>query len=48
MSIAKIEAIHRRSRGVYGASNIRAELAEEHEIRVVRESIVRLMRAAGL
>jgi putative transposase len=29
----KIEAIHRRSRGVYGSPNIHAELADDHGIR---------------
>ncbi len=45
---AKIEAIHRRSRGVYGSPNIHAELADDHEIRVGRKRVARLMRAAGL
>ncbi|MHB8477575.1 MAG: IS3 family transposase [Steroidobacteraceae bacterium] len=48
MLTAKIEPIHRRSRGVYGSPNIHAELADEHGIRVGRKSVVRLMRAAGL
>jgi putative transposase len=45
---AKIEAIHRRSRGVYGSPNIHAELADDHGIRVGRKRVARLMRAAGL
>jgi putative transposase len=45
---AKIEAIHRRSRGVYGSPNIHAELADDYEIRVGRKRVARLMRAAGL
>jgi putative transposase len=45
---AKIEAIHRRSRGVYGAPNIHAELADDYEIRVGRKRVTRLMRTAGL
>jgi putative transposase len=44
----KIEAIHRRSRGVYGSPNIHAELADEHGIRVGRKRVARLMRSAGL
>jgi putative transposase len=43
-----IEAIHRRSRGVYGAPMIHAELADDHRIRVGRKRVARLMRAAGL
>jgi putative transposase len=45
---AKIEAIHRRSRGVYGSPNIHAELADDYEIRVGRKRVARLMRAASL
>src|SRR5713101_6306449 len=44
----KIEAIHRRSRGVYGSPMIHAELADDHGIRVGRKRVARLMRAAGL
>jgi putative transposase len=44
----KIEAIHRRSKGVYGSPNIHAELADDHGIRVGRKRVARLMRAAGL
>jgi putative transposase len=44
----KIEAIHRRSKEVYGAPNIHAELADDHGIRVGRKRVARLMRAAGL
>jgi putative transposase len=44
----KIEAIHRRSRGVYGSPNIHAELADDHRIRVGRKRVARLMRSAGL
>jgi putative transposase len=45
---AKIHEIHRRSRGVYGAPNIHAELADEHGTRVGCKRVARLMRAAGL
>ena len=45
----KIEAIHRRSRGVYGSPMIHAELADEHGICIAaRKRVARLMRAAGL
>lgn len=44
----KIEAIHRRSRGTYGSPMIHAELADDHEIRVGRKRVARLMRAARL
>src|ERR1700761_5029553 len=44
----KIEAIHRRSHGVYGAPMIHAELAEDYNIRVGRKRVARLMRAASL
>jgi transposase InsO family protein len=46
--MARIEAIHRRSKGVYGSPNIRAELADDHGIRVGRKRVARLMRSAGL
>jgi putative transposase len=45
---ATIHAIHRRSRGAYGAPNIHAELADEHHIFVGKKRVARLMRAAGL
>jgi putative transposase len=44
----KIEAIHRRSKGVYGSPMIHAELADDHGIRIGRKRVARLMRAAGL
>ena len=44
----KIEVIHRRSKEVYGAPNIHAELADDYGIRVGRKRVARLMRAAGL
>ena len=44
----KIAAIHRFSRETYGAPNIHAELADEHDIHVGRKRVARLMRAAGL
>ena len=45
---ARIHAIHRQSRGCYGAPNIRIELREEHGIRVGCKRVARLMRTAGL
>jgi putative transposase len=45
---AKIEAIHRRSRGAYGSPSIHAELADDYGIRVGRKRVARLMRGAGL
>ena len=45
---AKIEAIHRRSKAVYGSPMIHAELADDYGIRVGRKRVARLMRAAGL
>jgi putative transposase len=44
---ARIEAIHRASRGTYGAPRVHAELAAQG-IRVGRKRVARLMRAAGL
>jgi putative transposase len=48
MLTGKIAAIHRRSRDTYGAPNIHAELADDHNIRVGRKRVARLMRAARL
>jgi putative transposase len=45
---AKIDAIHRRSKGVYGSPNIHAELADDYGIHVGRKRVARLMRTAGL
>ena len=45
---AKIHEIYRWSRGVYGAPNIHAELADAHDIKVGCKRVARLMRAAGL
>lgn len=45
---ARIHAIHRRSRGAYGAPMIHAELADEHAVQVGRKRVARLMRSAGL
>jgi putative transposase len=46
--LARIEAIHRRSKGVYGSPMIHAELADDHGVRVGRKRVARLMRGAGL
>jgi putative transposase len=45
---AKIAAIHRRSRGAYGAPMIHAELADDHQIFVGCKRVARLMRSARL
>ena len=45
--LARIQTIHRASRGTYGAPRIHAELLAEGE-RVSRKRVARLMRAAGL
>ena len=44
---AQIQAIHRESRGTYGAPRIHAELAAQG-IRLGRKRVARLMRAAGI
>ena len=44
---AQIEAVHRDSRGTYGAPRIHAELAAQ-SIHIGRKRIARLMRTAGL
>jgi len=44
----KIKLIHDASRGVYGAPRIHAELRMEHNIRVGRKRVARLMKAAGI
>jgi putative transposase len=44
----KIKHIHEQSRGVYGAPRIHAELRIEHEVRVGRKRVARLMKAAGI
>jgi putative transposase len=44
----RIKQIHERSRGVYGAPRIHAELRLEHEVRVGRKRVARLMKAAGI
>ena len=43
---ARIEAIHRESRGTYGAPRVHAELAAQG-IRIGRKRVARLMRGAG-
>jgi putative transposase len=44
---AQIEAVHRDSRGTYGAPRIQAELAA-HGLHIGRKRVARLMRAVGL
>ena len=43
-----IKAIHEKSRGIYGAPRIHAELQAEHQIRCSRKRVARLMQQAGL
>ena len=45
---ARITAIHERSRGIYGAPRVHAELRMGHGVRCGRKRVARLMRAAGL
>jgi putative transposase len=45
---AKIFTIHRRSGGAYGSPMIQAELADEHDTRVGKKRVARLMRAVGI
>ena len=46
--IEKIKLIHEQSRGVYGVPRIHAELRIEHEVRISRKRVARLMKAAGI
>jgi putative transposase len=46
--IEKIKEIHAASEGTYGARRIHAELRIEHDIRVGRKRVERLMKAAGI
>jgi transposase InsO family protein len=45
--LAQIRGIHQRSYGTYGAPRVHAEL-REHQQRVSRKRVARLMRSAGL
>jgi transposase InsO family protein len=44
----RIRAVHAASRGTYGARRVRAELVLGQGIAVGRQTVERLMRAAGL
>jgi putative transposase len=44
----QIRAIHERSRGLYGAPRVHAELRLDHDVHIGRKRVARLMRAAGL
>jgi putative transposase len=46
--IEKIKQIHAASGGTYGARRVHAELRLEHQIRVGRKRVERLMKAAGI
>jgi putative transposase len=44
----KIRQIHGQSGGVYGVPRVHAELRLEHDIRISRKRVARLMKAAGI
>src|SRR5204862_6477910 len=44
----RIKQMYEESRGVYGAPRIHAELRLEHDVRVGRKRVARLMKAAGI
>jgi putative transposase len=44
----RVRAIHRAHRAVYGAPRIHADLRLAHGVRVARQRVERLMRAAGI
>ena len=46
--VERIKTIHEKSRGIYGAPRIHAELRDEHQIRCSRKRVARLMREAGV
>jgi putative transposase len=43
-----IRAVHKASRGIYGAPRVHMELRLDHHVRCGRKRVARLMRAAGL
>ena len=44
----KVKLIHEQSRGVYGVPRIHAELRLEHDLRISRKRVARLMKAASI
>ena len=46
--LERIKLIHSRSRGIYGAPRIHAELRRQHQTCCSRKRVARLMREAGL
>lgn len=46
--LEQIKAVHAKSRGIYGAPRIHAELRRKHGVRCARKRVARLMQQAGL
>ncbi len=46
--LERIRAVHAKSRGIYGAPRVHAELRREQQIVCSRKRVARLMREAGL
>ncbi len=46
--IERIRALHTKSRGIYGAPRVHAELRRKHSVYCSRKRVARLMREAGL
>jgi putative transposase len=44
----QIRAVHAKSRGIYGAPRVHAELRRKHHVHCSRKRVARLMRGAGL
>ncbi len=44
----QIRAVHTKSRGIYGAPRVHAELRRKHQVCCSRKRVARLMREAGL
>ncbi len=46
--LERIKAIHTKSRGIYGAPRVHAELRRTYDVHCSRKRVARLMREAGL